>query len=345
MKVMAAPAFCNRAFNPYTNLLYEAMQKRGVEVFEFSRWRIFFRRYDILHLHWPEYAVDHPLWPWALVKGSLMLFLLAVARARGVRIVWTAHNLRSHARLNPRLEDLYFWLLHRQLDGIISLTQTGLVQLTPEIKNLDLPTARIPHGHYRAAYPNRSSRAEVRTYLGLPATALVIGWMGQIRPYKGVPELVAAFRADPDPEKILLLAGTGDESLIQLIREAAASDPRIHFHEGHVAEDHFHYFLNAADLIILPFRRMLNSGSVVLALSFDRPVVVPRLESLSEIEKQIGPNWVHFYEGTFDTAALNEACRWWQECPRPASAPLESLEWDRLAAQTVDFFQGLLDRK
>jgi len=43
------------------------------------------------------------------------------------------------------------------------------------------------------------------------------------------------------------------------------------------------FFIRAADAVVLPFRDVLTSGSAILALSFGRPVVAPRIGNLVEI--------------------------------------------------------------
>ena len=60
----------------------------------------------------------------------------------------------------------------------------------------------IPHGHYRAAYPNDVTRAEARERLGIAPDARVVAFVGQVRAYKNVPELVVAARALPDADVV-----------------------------------------------------------------------------------------------------------------------------------------------
>ena len=55
MKVVAYPAFNPREQNPYTRLLYRNM---AAEVADFSYRRSLTTRYDILHLHWPEWELN-----------------------------------------------------------------------------------------------------------------------------------------------------------------------------------------------------------------------------------------------------------------------------------------------
>jgi hypothetical protein len=56
LRILAWPAFKNHG--AYNVLLYGHMQELGATVEEFSAWRVLSRRYDIVHLHWPEYCVN-----------------------------------------------------------------------------------------------------------------------------------------------------------------------------------------------------------------------------------------------------------------------------------------------
>jgi len=53
-RILAWPAF-KAKLSPYNRLLYRNMRHLGATVEEFSVWRVLSRRYDIVHLHWPEY--------------------------------------------------------------------------------------------------------------------------------------------------------------------------------------------------------------------------------------------------------------------------------------------------
>ena len=68
-------------------------------------------------------------------------------------------------------------------------------------------------------------------------------------------------------------------------------------------------YLPATDLVVLPYRDILNSGSAVLALSFDRPVLVPRRGSLGDLQNHVGRQWVRTYEGDIGAAELEAASR------------------------------------
>lgn len=65
----------------------------------------------------------------------------------------------------------------------------------------------LPHPSYEGLWQDSCSREEARAALGLPKTGFMFGLVGAVRPYKGVPELIAAFGGLPRQRARLLLAG------------------------------------------------------------------------------------------------------------------------------------------
>jgi glycosyltransferase involved in cell wall biosynthesis len=196
--VIAWPAFINRQQNSYNALLYSELANLGVQVDDFYPQRLIFGRYDVWHIHWPESILNLPrLWQ-ALPLAFVLRFLLRVARARGIKIVWTAHNLRSHEGLYPRVETQLWRALLGQVDGFIALTEARrsmALRRFPALRGR--PSFVIPHGPYRASYPDTLA-AEDRAQLDLPQDAPIFVALGQIRPYKNLPHLIRTFRHLPD---------------------------------------------------------------------------------------------------------------------------------------------------
>lgn len=335
MRVLAAPAFANRRANPYNALLYEALVARGVDVGELVLGSTGSDPVDVVHLHWPESPLNKPRRKAAAYRSVELLVALARLRRRGARVVWTAHNLRSHFGRYPRAERLWWKAFLPLLDGWISLSPTAAEATVREHPRLaGVARAIVPHGHYRDAYPD-AERAASRRALQLDAGQPLVLFVGRVKPYKGVPELCAAFRAVTDPAARLLIAGRCDEpGLAREIEQHAAADPRILLQLRELGEDEVTALLRAADLVVLPFRAVLNSGSALLALSFDAPVLCPRTGALGELADAV-PGWITTYDGALTPALLEQSLR----APRPAGRPdLAAFEWDEIAAQTEAFY-------
>jgi glycosyltransferase involved in cell wall biosynthesis len=341
MKILAAPAFKNRRANPYNAALYSAVEAAGATVGEFSKLRVLFGRWDILHLHWPEGPLHAKSGVKAAVIAAYHLLRLAYARSRGAKIVWTVHNLASHHTAHPKLER-WFWKTFIPLtDATIHLSRSGLELARQKFPALaEKPHSVIPHGHYRDCYTNDSDWASAREALGLAPDRSVIAFVGQIKPYKNVPALARAFAGTTEPHSTLLVAGKpGDAAIETELQQLARNDSRLVCRLGLIPEESMQHYLNACDLAVFPYREILNSGSAILALSFNRPVLVPARGAMAELREAIGSEWVMTYEGELTSDILREALRWAEETPRPATCDLAPLEWEAIAQKTLNAYE------
>jgi len=343
MRILARPAFRNKAENPYNWLLYTHMASLGVKVEEFSPYRVLVGRYDVWHLHWPEGGLMCLNLLQALRLSLGLVILVELARIRGTKIVWTVHNLKSHEGLYPKLEAWFWQAFIRRVDGYISLSETA-----GQLALRCFPTLHerqgfvVPHGHYRGVYPNQITKSEVRQMLNIPPESKVIAFVGQIRAYKNVPHLIDVFRDLSEPQTLLLVAGEPNApETEQVVKKAAEGESRVRLFLKTVPDEALQLYLNAADLVVLPYRRILNSGTALLALSFDKPILLPSQGALQELQEIVGTAWVRTYTGELTSTELAEALDWALCTSRPTTAPLEALNWKPIAQKTLEVLKIL----
>jgi beta-1,4-mannosyltransferase len=200
----------------------------------------------------------------------------------------------------------------------------------------------IPHGSYLGAYPDTLTREEARTRLGIPDAGPVLLFLGAVRGYKGTDELVAAFHALPDPAARLLIAGKprGD-GIAERLRAAVVADPRIRLHLGHVPDEELQVWLRAADVVTLPFRDILTSGSAILALSFGRPVVAPALGCLPEtVPADAGILYDPDLPGALESALHRALAADLDIMGNAALARARELDWDSNAVRAAAVLRG-----
>jgi glycosyltransferase involved in cell wall biosynthesis len=343
LRVLAWPAFDNATGNPYNRLLYEAMEAQGVQVDEFTPRRALLGAYDIWHMHWPDDLLSIRDKRDALVRVVGLILLMAWMRLRGTRIVWTVHDLGPHESYHPMLETWFWRFFLPQIDGFISLSRHGkkmAKRVFPALQ--DVPGFVVPHGHYRAAYPNTLSRAKAREALDVDPDAPMLLYVGRIRRYKNVPHLVRVFRMlENDAARLFVVGNPAERLLRRDIEKAMGDDARIRLTLEFVPDDAMQGFLNAADVVVLPYEDILHSGSALLALSFNRPVLVPNRGAMSELQEQAGPDWVRTYEGPLAPEDLAEGIRWAAETDRADTAPLDAIEWPVLAEQTRKAYEAV----
>jgi glycosyltransferase involved in cell wall biosynthesis len=333
-RVLMFPKHSN---NPYLSTLSERLEQRGAQVEDFTFARAYSERFDVVHIHWPDLHLHARSWWRSIAKQVRLAALLTLLRVRGTRIVWTIHNLKPHERHHTLPEMLFPIWFPRLCTHVIAMTASGLAAAQQEYPPLvRKATAVIPHGHYRDAYPSAASRSASRAQLGL-ADRFTFLFFGSIRRYKNVPLLIEAFRNLHRQDVQLLIVGQPLKLDIEPLQRSAANDSRIRLHLEFVPERAVPLYMGAADVVVLPFDSILNSGSVLLALSFNRAVLAPRLGSLPEIQHRVGARWVTLYDGPLSTAHLMQAMH--QDLIDEGEiADLGAFEWDAITQQTLDLY-------
>jgi glycosyltransferase involved in cell wall biosynthesis len=340
--VLAWPAYRKQAANPHAALLADALRALDVAIADWTPLRAAVRPADLWHIHHPD-TVVYPRGILPSLAGTVLFRgLLAVARLRGTKIVWTIHDLGSNDGLHPRLERWFWRFFVPRVDAFITLSDSvrELARARfPTLKNR--PGFTVRHGHYRDAYPGSTSRAAARRALDLPDKATVLLNFGRIRPYKNVPHLLRMFQATPGADLVLVLASQPYDAEIEAeVREAAGDDPRVRLVLRWIAPEEVHRFFAAADLVVLPYRRILNSGAATLALTFGRRVLLPDMGAMRDLQQQFGRNWVRLYPGELGPDDLVAACGWAAEPPTEAP-DLAGLDWTTLARQTLAVYQAI----
>lgn len=342
--MLAKPASEAQGSNPYARLLYSEIRGLGARVDEFAPWRAISNSYDIFHLHWPEYYIAQRNPVKAYAGSIVLLALVSWCRLRGAKVIWTVHNLESHNKTRPRAEEIFWKLFTNMVDAYISLNEAGRELITrrfPATKGL--PFATILHGHYRDAYPSEMDRLEARRRLGIPPDRKVFLFFGSLARYKGLTHLVEAFRSLADRDVVLCIAGAvADKSIEPFLRAESREDPRFCLQLSRVPTRAVELYFKASDVVVLPFSDIFNSGSALLALSFDRPLLVPALGGMSELQQLVGDNWVSTYEGILTADHLSRAMHWAFNAERQERAPLDQFNWGRLAADTLNLYTAVL---
>ncbi len=286
MKILFCP---KDSGNPYQSLLSRELQSLGVDVVYYhklpeNRWLMKNRHtVQVLHLHWPHtsYYRGRSL---VLRIISLLWFAqrLFLARFLGYKLVWTVHNIVPHETSCPVVDfaaRLFLSFLAHDVIAHCGYAKTKIKEKFGRKKDVHV----IPHGNYLNVYPPKPSKNEARKTLSIAQESFVYLFFGNIRPYKGVEQLISAFRQLDDEKTVLILAGrclTIEESeVVKLIKDTE----RIRLFTGFVPPEKLPVYFAAADCVVAPFTNVLTSGSVILGLSFGQPIVAPALGCLPEL--------------------------------------------------------------
>ena len=340
VRVLAWPAHSSK--NPYARLVASHTSDVGVDTEEFSLRRLLTRRWDLIHIHWPDLVLLQRGRVRPVVIGmSLLLLLRLHKRLFGCRIVWTVHNLEPHEIRFPRFGPWYLDQFVALVDGLLSPSHYGLGLAQRRFERLaDLPAAVAPIGAYAEEYGSAPERSEARAALGWPDDATILLSFGLVRKYKNLPHLIRIFSSISDPSLRLVVAGSlHDPDELEHLQVAAMDDPRVRLDLQTIPDDVVATYFAACDLVVLPFDKILNSSSAVLALTYHRRVVAPSLGAIPELAQLVGGDWVMTYDGELSASTINRAILTSASTESPS---MGALQWPEIDRVTSDLFRQVI---
>lgn len=282
----------NRA-NPYQGMLFaelgavDAYPKAVADVIEHLEHRAIASVPGILNIHWTTPILQYATGPFrAAIELDRFSAALHKFRTAGGRLVWTLHNVLPHEARHVWAETQLAQLLADRADAIHALSEITARQASEVLRLDPRRVVVIEHSSYVGQYPDWVSRDAARAQLGLSPDDKVLVALGGIRPYKGLGRLLDVFHelAEEDPSLHLLVAGkpAATQETAGLQRRCEQS-PRVLSEFSHVPDDQLQVWFGAADLAVLPYSRILNSGVFWLAQTFGLPIVGPRTGALLDL--------------------------------------------------------------
>lgn len=299
--------------NPYNVMLARHLEEQTDVDLRYFSWRQALRGgFDVFHAHWPEILVDGRTPLRKLTRQVLSLTFFTLLWARRTAVVRTVHNVALPEGISRREVALL-----RMFERITTLRIT-LNPTTPTPPHA--PVVLIPHGHYRDWYAARARRSAVPDQLA---------YVGNVRRYKSLDVLLDAFaqtRGSADSLRLTVSGNPTSDGQGAAVLAAAADDDRITCTLRFLDDDEFVAAITAAELVVLPYREMHNSGGVLAALSLDRPVLVPDNEVNRLLADEAGADWVLMFapplRGSDLVSAVARARR-----RRPGRPDLSAREW------------------
>jgi glycosyltransferase involved in cell wall biosynthesis len=313
LRILAEPAWRNKAENPYTYLLSKALTDNGCSVRELTRRGRFFDHADVVHIHWPQPVLNKSIFR-AAARSLEKLLGLTILKLRGAVIVWTVHNVHAHDQRSLLLEKIVMGAVVRLVDGAIFLAEGSCGEAFRAMPVLaKKPHAVIPHGMYEAPPNAPRNIREVRSLFGIDSDSAVIGFFGDIKPYKGLDVLLDAFAEIPPCKATLLVAGIfrASEGYAREQRARMQSLTQqghcIAFHERRLADDELAAAIRASDLTVLPYRESVNSGFALYVLGLGARIVTSDVPAFQALEAELGTYWVRPTPAASLAAAIAEA--------------------------------------
>lgn len=232
----------------------------------------------MIHLHWQHPFLIGDNRYRTILKSFLFVAQMLILKLLGVRFVWTIHNLKNHDNKHKDLELFFSKFIARNVEVIIAHCQAAREEVHQVLEADKNKIVVIPHGSFIDIYKNTFSREEARNFLNLSLKDFIFFYMGLIRSYKGLTELIKSFHKLNDRNAKLIVAGNArEENLLNILTNMSKGDPNIVLRTDRIPEDEVQIYMNAADIVVLPYRDVLTSGVAHLGMSFGKAIIAPSL--------------------------------------------------------------------
>jgi len=317
VKVLMVPDW--RSGNPYMQLLSQSIEDSGGQVsfanypsgyFPLTKLRLSHAKTDVIHLHWLAGLINPILWSrggWRRYAKLMALVAdIVFAKTLRTRFVWTIHNSIEHESINPAAELQTRKVLSRIVDHVIIHSESAFKAIQSEYGSGSIKfnkTSIIRHGHFLDCYQlNPTSAISLRNKLGINKSHTSLLFFGLVRKYKGLDHLLAALKVEARDDLRIIIAGRPFSKEVQQdIEQAAMHDERIRLALEFIPNNEVAAYFDIADAAVIPFERILTSGSAILAMSFGKALILPesaKVLDLPDIDS------THYYDDDLALAKL-----------------------------------------
>ncbi|MFX1391953.1 MAG: glycosyltransferase family 4 protein [Promethearchaeota archaeon] len=267
----------------------------------------------IIHIHWIGHYSGFGEKNYRLRILKLLIFVIDIffLKISRKRIVWTIHNLYSHNSYNAFIEKIFRKFISRKVDSIICHCNQAKIKILNEFKVKDKKITVIPQGSYIKCYKNIKSKAESRELLNLNINEFIFLFFGRIKPYKGLISLIKNFRNLKINKNVnLLIVGEPkDLKLKKQIQYLVKNSKNIIVKFEYIPDDEIQIYMNAADIIVLPYKQILNSGEILVAMGFAKPIIAPKIGCIIDLIDEKGSFLYNPLENNSLTKALEKAIK------------------------------------
>jgi len=225
--------------------------------------------------------------------------LMLYYKLLGKRVVFTAHNVNAGKRdqNDSRLNRISLKIQYGLSDHIFVHTAKMKRELEFDFGIQKEKVSVIPFGVNNTVPNTGLSCAEARRQLGLNTNDKTLLFFGNIAPYKGLEYLIAAFSEllKEDRSYRLMIVGNPKQSrhywraIQQTIASARLSDRIIEKIE-YIPDAQTELYFKAADILVLPYAHVFQSGVLILGYSFGLPAIAADVGTLKDeiVEGQTG---------------------------------------------------------
>lgn len=260
-----------------------------------------------------------------------------------VKVVQTVHDIYPFHEYF--FDKKFFDKLYRLCDEIVLQTEHAYKEFNELFPDLNNRTTMIPHGNF-CDYAEPVDIKEAREKLGISIDKNVMLFYGQIKKVKGLKTALEALTIAKDKVDNLMfvIAGKDQDDGISnyndYIAENKLSD-YLKIENRYIEEDEEKYFLSAADVVLLPYTEIYQSGVIQVAFAYNKPVIVSDLPGFTELVTD-GENGYVFESGNGDKLAEKIEMVFSTATSKPTSDNTEvtnRLSWSNIAEKYENIYR------
>ena len=301
--------------NPYVKTLYDEMKRQNIDVTcSINEFWGNVQNYDIIHIQWPNLLVSSDN------SNKLLSEKISEIRHLGKKIIVTLHNLLPHYSDDTKLLEAYK-IIYENADCFIHLGNASINLLKKIYPNNTAEHYVIPHHTFDTLYNMNVSVSEARKILNIPQNMKCLVSFGRFRNdeerdlllliCKSLPQNIYYLMPGFNLERILRKnIVKGIKAFIKRIKYAIiAKKYGIHMNYKFIPDNMVPFYIKAADAMLIPRIKILNSGSVSLGMLCGIPIIGPNVGNVGSELKETG-NYVFDIENldalpSIVSAALN----------------------------------------
>lgn len=341
--------------NPYQTELYSKLlhYKFQLEMLNHSMKAYFYainpkNTINIVHVHWLHSSNKHSFLA-ATVRHFIFFLFLSILRFKGVKIVWTVHNILPHGCKHKKLETTIRILTGLLAETLIVHSKEAKKKICYEwhIRNKN-KVHIVPHGNFIGSYENQILTQDARNRLNIPKESIVFLYMGRISAYKGTENVINSFKQVGDTQSVLLIAGSvSNPEYLGKLEKKVSLFQNILFYPGFVPEAEIQIYMNASNAAVFAHQENnLTSGSAILAMSFAKACLAPNSLAFTSILDEKGA----FFFDLNSAQGLTEAFRnalikknHLSEMGRHNYEKAKSFDWSDIAKETATIYRNCLE--
>lgn len=239
--------------------------------------------------------------------NMLVVFDLLLTKFLRMKAVYTIHDVVSNLEKNQSSKLLTNFVI-KLSDKVFTHNQFSKNQIQDLFRQATNNIAIIPHGNYVPFIKIEKNNIASREYLNIPKQKKVLLFFGMIKRMKGLELMLSALSRikDRHPDILLVIAGKvweGDFSRYQKIIDNLDLHHYCIIRNQYIPSDDVDHYFSAADLVVLPYKRISQSGVLMMAVSYQKAVLSSNLEPFKEV---LTDNETGFFFQSENTESLAE---------------------------------------